>query len=480
MTDIAAKCIREQPRFRGIKKFENKVSLSSPVIHGDGIELIKKIFTPEDNESKLEKVGEWDAGKLEETGVQNTHRLEKEVACYVGMNYAVGLNSGTAAIHLAIKLAAEKIYGSAGGNFTLSGWGKGSVLLGHQVFCPDFAPISAVNPILYEGGDPIFIDVSPEDWCMDPEVLEIAFNRYPDVRIVIMSHIYGFPGQVKRIKEICREHEALLIEDASESFGAAIDGQNVGAFGDYSVLSFESSRIITGGCGGMLLTDDVYSAKKAAYWASFAKARAPWNQYEEPGYCYEMDDITAAIIRGQLRHLPEHITRKKEIYKRYLKKLDSSVICMNPVGEGVEPNYWMSCMLSESNIVFQETRSERDYTYTNLHGTAAPMEIYDALQAFGVQSSPVYKPMHMQPVFQNCDQVTLDGSRWIYQDFYQDDFWVRCNESKHIFEHGLCLPSNIRMTDKEQDRVIDIVNACFCGQNMERKIWESVNEDYGA
>ena len=216
----------------------------------------------------------------------------------------------------------------------------------------------------------------------------------------------------------------------------------------------------------MILTDDVYSAKKAAYWASLAKARAPWNQHEELGYHYAMDGMTAAMVRSQFRHLSEHIAKKKEIYDRYLEKLNGDVIYMNPIGEGTEPNYWMPCMLSESNIAFRETRSGRDYTYTNQHGAAAPMEIYDALEAFGAESCPAYKPMHMQPLFQHCDQITLDGSRWTYQDFYQDDFWVRCNESKHVFEHGLCLPSDIRMTREEQERVIGVVNACFCGCGM--------------
>lgn len=449
MTDVAAGCIRKQQRFLGIEKFDKKVALTSSMVYADGLENINEVLA-----------SGWTATE------EAVHGLETETAGYIGVRHAVALNSGTAAVHLALKLAAERLYGRSTGVSTLDSGGKGGALLGRRVFCPDFASVSLTTPVLYEGGEPVFIDASPEDWCMDPEVLEIAFSRYPDVKIVIMSHIYGFPGQIKRVKEICREHGALLIEDVSESLGAAVYGQKAGSFGDYSVLSFGRSRMITGGCGGMLLTDDVYSAKKAAYWASLAKARAPWNQHEELGYHYAMDGMTAAMIRSQVRHLSGYIARKKEIYDRYLEKLNRDVICMNPIGEGTEPNYWAPCMLSESNIAFQETRSGRDYTYTNQHGTAAPMEIYDALEAFGAESCPVYKPMHMQPLFQHCDQITLDGGRWTYQDFYQDDFWVRCNEGKHIFEHGLCLPSDVRMTREEQERVVEIVNACFCGCGM--------------
>lgn len=453
MTKVAAKCIREQPRFRGIKQFEKKVPLLSPMIHGDGAEYIKKVF---------------------ESG-ENGSRLEEEVAACIGAGYAVALNSVTAAIHLALKLAAEKIYGSASGISTPDGLGKGGALFGRRVFCPDFAASSTVNPVIYEGGEPVFIDASPEDWCMDPEVLAAAFDRYPDVKIVIMSHVYGFPGQIIKVKEICREYGAVLIEDASESLGATVNGRQTGSFGDYGVLGFGPDKIITGGSGGILLTNDAYSARKAKYWAAQAQAGVPWEQHEELGYSYRMDDITAAVIRGQLCYLPEHIASKREIYERYLEKLNGDVVFMNPVGEGTKPNYLISCMTSESNIVFQETRSARDYTYTDQHGTAAPMEIYDALQSFGAQGSPVYKPLHMQPVFQSYEQITLDGCWRAYQEFDKDDFWVRCDEGKRIFESGICLPSHIGMTNEEQDRVVEIVNACFCEKMMDRGICISAN-----
>ena len=340
-----------------------------------------------------------------------------------------------------------------------------------------------VNPVIYEGGEPVFIDASPENWGMDPEVLEIAFDKYPDVKIVIMAHLYGFPGQVQRICEICREHGALLIEDASESLGAKCwtgdgepDGQEgkwqlAGTFGDYGVLSFGKDKIITGGSGGMLLTKDYYSYKRAQSWASQAKAAAPWNQNEGLGFHYRMNDLTAGIIRAQFRHLEEHIARKKDIYIRYQKGFDENLMMMNPVGERTRPNYWISCMTVESNIAFRETRSEREYTYTSQHGTAAPMEILEALKAFGAESTPVCKPMHMQPFYWNYDQITLDGSRWSYENFYNDDFWIRCNESAQAFRNGICLPSDIRMTEEEQEQVMDIVLACFDKPELERGIW---------
>ena len=449
MTEVAAKCIREQPRFRGIKKFEKIIPLLSPVMHGDAAEYIKKAFASGEKSS----------------------RLEEEMAAYIGTGYAVALNSSAAAIHLALKLAAEKIYGSASGISTPDGLGKAGALFGRRVFCPDFAPAAAVNPVIYEGGEPVFIDASPEDWCMDPEALSIAFDRYPDVRIVIMSHVYGFPGQVVKVGEICREHGAVLIEDASWSLGATVDGRQTGSFGDYGILGFGPDKMIAGGSGGMLLTNHAYSASKARCWATQAQAVAPWEQHEELGYSYRMDDFTAAFVLGLLCCLPEHIARKKEIYDRYLENLNGDVIFLNPVGEGTKPNYLMSCMTSESNIIFQETRSGRDYTYTDQHGTAAPMEIYDALLSFGAQASPAYKPLHMQPMYQNYDQITLDGSFKMYQESSQDDFWVRCDEGKRIFESGLCLPSSIGMTDEEQERVIEIVNACFCERMMDRGIY---------
>lgn len=463
MTAAAAECIRKEPRFRGISRFDKRVPLISSVMYGD-----EKNYVEEALSSGFSG--------------ENIRELERETAEYIGVPYAVATNSGTAAVHMALRLAAEKAYGSVRSVRALIGAGKGGALRGQRVFCSDLTTSAMVNPVIYEGGEPVFIDASPEDWGMDPEVLEMAFEQYPDVKIVIMAHLYGYPGQVERIQEICKEHNALLIEDASESLGAKFwigegetdseDGEwrQAGSFGDYGILSFGKDKIITGGSGGVLLIKDYYSYRKAKNWASQAKAAAPWNQYEELGRHYEMSDLTAGIIRAQFQHLEEHIARKKAIYRRYQERFDEGLMLMNPIGIKTSPNYWISCMTVESSIVFKETRSEREYTYISQHGTAAPMEILDVLAAFGAESKPIWKPMHLQPVFWNYDQITLDGSKWTYENFYDDVFWIRCDEGVRAFNSGVCLPSDIRMTEEEQERVIEIVLACFDKPELERRI----------
>jgi len=462
-----ARRIREQPRFRGIFKdggcFEKRLLLASPNMHGDESGFMEKA---------------WETGFSGE----NITGLEQEIAEFIGIETAVAFSSGTAAVHAAVKLAAKQLYAGHVGNSVLNGPGRGGSLRGKRVFCSDFSSSAMVNPVIYEGGEPVFIDCSEEDWCMDPEVLDIAFKIYPDVRLVIMNHAYGFPGQIQEIQRICREHGALLIEDASESLGAKVwvggdsgkwgDGwRQTGSFGDYGILDFAEDKIITGSCGGMLLSNDLYDDGIARGWASGKKAGALWDQQDNPRGYYRMSDIAAGIIRGQFRHLNEHIARKRAIYKRYLAKLDGGLIGLNPAGVGTEPNYWRSCMTCESNIQFMETRSERSYTYTDQHGTAAPMEICDALEAFGAEGKPVYKPMSMQPIFKNNDQITLDGSRRACGRFCNDSFWVRSDVAREKFDRGLCLPCDIKMSQEEQDRVIDIVSACFNRSGMDRMIW---------
>lgn len=430
MTEVAARCIREQPRFRGIfegnGKFDEEIALVSPVVYGNERKFIEKSL-----ETRFSG--------------ENICELEKEIAEYIGVRNAVALKSGMDAACVAVKLAAEKAYGSTCQISDTDGFWERGALSGKRVFCSDFMPHTVVNSVIHEGGEPVFIDVSAEDWGMDPEVLEIAFQKYQDVKIVIMNHAYGFPGQIKEVKRICGEHGALLIEDASECIGAKTDGQQVGSFGNYSILDFGRDRIITGSSGGMLLANDHYTGNGCM-----------------------MSDVIAGVIRSQFIHLEEHIAKKKAIYSRYLKKFDGDFISMNPVREGTEPNYWVSCMTCDSNIQFRETRSGRDYTYTDQHGTASPMEIYDALTAFGAQSCPVYRPLSSYPAYKNYDQITLDGSKRSWK-FGDDGFWVRSNVSRDCFKRGLCLPSDIRMTEKEQNRVIDIVFACFSKIDLDRE-----------
>lgn len=435
--------------------------------------------------------------------------LGKEIARYVDKAYGVALSSGTAAMHLALKLAGERLYGSASGISTPEGLGRGGALYGKQVFCPDFAALESVAPVVYEGGEPVFIDCGDVDWSMDPEVLELAFRKYPEVRIVIMNHTYGFPGQAMKIKEVCHRHGALLIEDCSESLGAEVRtgegrlgtksesqrklemgqsrqgyGENgslqvmensalqkpdpaeilwhkAGSFGDYSVFDFGPGRIITGGTGGVLLTDDRYSAEKALYWAGGARASVPWDQHEELGYSYRMGDLAAAAARGQLIHLSENIEKKKAIYDRYACRLEGDLASMIPIGEGIRPNYWISCISVQSGIGFRETRGERDYTYVRQHGTAAPMEIIEAFEGILWKCRPLYKPLSLQPLFRNHEALTLDGCRRNYRYFYKDDYQVRCHRAKEYFEGGICLPSDADMTEEEQDKVSEVILNCF-------------------
>ena len=473
MTETHKKWIIEQPRFKGIfdtgkyknGRFEKGIPLASPIGRQHSRKFINEALDA--------------GGNGIQDGVQ-IGKFEKELAEYMGIPYAVALRSGEAALQLALKLAAEKLYGSSTGIYTPNGLGSGGALCGKKVFCPDLAASDMINPVVFEGGEPVFIDSSDRNWGMDPQVLELAFQKYPDVKLVILNHPYGFPGQVMEVRKLCFGHGALLIECAGEALGAAYwtgqgrpdttDGTwgKAGALGDYTVLDFGSDKIV-GPTGGALLTRNCYEAEKARYWASGAKAAVPWNQHEELGCSFLMGELDAASLRGQLLHIDETIEKKKKIYQRYYDGLDGHLAYVIPVEDGTRPNYWMTAMTCESNIQFMETRSDRDYTYQDIHGTAAPMEIYDALMAFHISSRPVYKPMSMQPVFRNNEHFTLDGPWRMYECFYNDTFWLRCDMARQYYESGICLPSDASMTEEEQDRVIDVVLACYNKADMDGK-----------
>lgn len=471
MTEVEKKRIREQARFRGIfsaetqreNQFEPSVPLASYIRCDESREFVEQAL---------------EAGC---DGTQ-TEKFEEELAEYMGFRHAVSVSSGEAALTLALRLAAEKLYGSSAGIMTPSGLGGRGALYGKRVFCPDLATVDMVNPVTFEGGEPVFIDSAAENWSMDPEVLELAFEKYPDVGIVVMNHAYGFPGDIMGIRKICFEHDALLIECAGEAVGAAYwAGEDApdagkgawakaGSMGDYAVLGFGPDRML-GPSGGALLARDFYEKQKAAYLASGAGAAVPWDQHEELGHSCRMGELEAAMLRGQLPHLDETMEKKKKIYGKYREKLDGAMACVIPVGEGTEPNYWITAMTSESNIQFVEARDDRRYVYKDVHGTAAPMEIYDVLSAFNAGSRPVCKPMSLQPVYRNHEHFTLDGAWRTYEGFYNDAFMLRCDRAREYYECGICLPSDAGMTEEEQDRIIGLIHACYDRADLNRAEW---------
>jgi dTDP-4-amino-4,6-dideoxygalactose transaminase len=295
---------------------------------------------------------------------------------------------------------------------------------------------------------------------MSPEALKKAFEIYPDVRLIVIAHLYGTPGKIKEIRKIADEHNALIVEDAAESFGATYEGVQTGSFGDYSVISFNGNKIITGSSGGMLLCDDEEDANKIRKWSTQSREDAPWYQHEELGYNYRMSNIIAGIVRGQLPYLIEHIAQKKAIYDRYKEGLMDLPITMNPVPDNTVPNYWLSCALIDKEAMCEHVRGEKTALYRQEAGKGCPTEILEALSAFKADGRPIWKPMHMQPIYRNNIFVTAAGiSRGRSNAYINEGKFV--DTSMDIFERGLCLPSDITMTEAEQDMVIEIVRRCF-------------------
>ncbi len=432
-------------RFEGIEPFDSKVWLSSPTMHGDEMEYVTKAYET----NWMSTVGE------------NINELEKSAATYIGVKHAVALSSGTAALHLAVKLAAERLYGSSSGVSTPDGLGTGGALYGRRVFCSDMTFDATVNPVVYEGGEPVFIDSEYETWNMDPASLERAFALYPDVRLVIIAHLYGVPGKIDEIKEICSRHGALMIEDAAESLGAVYKNRQTGTFGDYSCISFNGNKIITGSSGGMLLCENLADANKVRKWSTQSREAAPWYQHEEIGYNYRISNVIAGVVRGQWLHLEEHIRDKKRIYERYKKGLKGLPVRMNPFDETCSsPNYWLSCITIDREYMCETQKSEREVLYKSEHGKSCPSEILDALAFFMAEGRFIWKPMHLQPVYRNHAFVTKEGlgrgnsNAYIEGEEHPD-------VGADIFARGLCLPSDNKMTEEQQERIIEIVKRCF-------------------
>lgn len=432
-------------RFEGIIPSKKRILLASPTMHDNNeLTYIKEAY---------------DSGWMTTVG-NNINIIEKLAEDYLGCPYAVALNCGTAAIHLAVKLAAEKLYNSATGISTPDGKGYGGSLLGKRVFCSDLTFDATVNPIVYEGGEPVFIDSEYETWNMDPNALERAFKMYPDVRLVVLVHLYGTPAKIEEIKRICRKHNALLIEDAAESLGAEVGSRQTGSFGDYGIISFNGNKIITGSSGGMLLATDEYSANKARKWSTQSREASPWYEHEELGYNYRISNVIAGVIRGQWEYIDEHIKKKKAIYERYESGLKDLPVAMNPVDAVGASNYWLSCVLIDSDALSESTRSGRKAVYQIKHGKSCPSEILEVLNTFNIEGRPIWKPMHLQPIYRNNGFVTADGNGRGTSNAY-----IRNDENRDvagdIFERGLCLPSDNKMNVEQQEMVIDIIHRCF-------------------
>ncbi|MBR4024781.1 MAG: DegT/DnrJ/EryC1/StrS family aminotransferase [Firmicutes bacterium] len=380
---------------------------------------------------------------------KNINEVERLTAEKIGRKYAVGLSSGTSALHLAVKLCGEKLYGKpAAGHGCLEG---------HKVFASDLTFDATVNPIAYEGGEAVFIDSEYDTWNMDPIALEKAFEIYPDVRLVVLVHLYGTPSKIDEIIEICNKHGALLVEDAAESFGATYKGVQTGMFGTESVLSFNGNKIVTGSSGGVYLTDSQEEAQKVRKWSTQARENAPWYQHEELGYNYRMSNIVAGVVRGQMPYLEEHLAQKRAIYHRYKEGLADLPLKMNPYEEEYsEPNYWLSCLIIDKDAMCRQERGNMYSCYISEPGKSCPTEILEAMEAFNAEGRPIWKPMYMQPIYRKHEFVTAEG---MLKDGANapEVFSVDAD----IFERGLCLPSDNKMTPEEQDVIIDIIHRCF-------------------
>ena len=425
------------------KKFKNKIWLSSPTMHGKG-----KLYMNEAYETNwMSTVGE------------NINEVEKGICEEIGCKYAVALSSGTAALHLAMKLAGEIVYGKPE-------LGKGT-LSGKFVAASDMTFDATVNPVVYEGGIPVFIDTEYDTWNMDPKALEKAFEIYPQIKIVVIAHLYGTPGKIDELKAICDKHGAVIIEDAAESLGATYKGVQTGSFGTFNAISFNGNKIITGSSGGMLLTNDFEAANKVRKWSTQSRENVPWYQHEELGFNYRMSNLIAGVVRGQLPYLEEHIAQKKAIYERYKEGLKDLPVQMNPFdAEKSAPNYWLSCMIINKDAMCKQVRGEQDVIYISEHSKSCPTEILDAIASINAEGRPIWKPMHMQPIYRMNPFVVRDGSGRARTNAYIGRELVGKDGNPldigmDIFARGLCLPSDNKMTTEQQDIIIEVIRSCF-------------------
>lgn len=375
---------------------EKRIPLATPTMHEEEITYIREAF----EKNWIAPLG------------FNCDNFELETAAYLsGENnfpcYALCLASGTSSIHLAVKLAGVK---------------RGDVVL-----CSDMTFAATVNPVSYEGGVQVFVDSERDTWNMDPAALEKAFKKYPQAKAVVLAHLYGTPAKMDEILDVCNRYGAVLIEDAAEALASEYKGKKCGLFGKYGILSFNGNKLITTSGGGMLLTNNEADRKKALFWATQARENAPWYQHEEIGYNYRMSNVVAGIGRGQLKHVEEHRNLKEQIYMRYRDAFAGLPVTMNPYDSCMKPNFWLSCFTVDKA------------------SSVNPMEIMDVLAKHNVESRPIWKPMHMQPVFAGNDFISANDA---------------CVD-EDVFARGLCLPSDIKMSVEEQSYVIDVIKSCF-------------------
>ena len=369
---------------------EKRIFLASPHMSDEGYE---KMYVKE----------AFDTNWIAPLG-ENVNKFEEELAEYVGTKHAAALSAGTAAIHMAFKALDVK---------------KGDI-----VFCSDLTFSATANPITYQNATPVFIDSEKETWNMDPKALEKAFEKYPHPKAVIVVHLYGTPAKIEEIRKICEKHEVPLVEDSAESLGATYKGKQTGTFGKYGIYSFNGNKIITTSGGGMLISEDEEKIAKVRFWATQAREKARHYEHKEIGYNYRMSNIVAGIGRGQLKVLDLRIKQKTEIYNRYKEAFkDMTDIKMQPIPENTMPNHWLSV------ITIKEDSKVK------------PLDIMVALEKENIESRPVWKPMHMQPVFEKCDFIKVADEP----------------VSKELFETGVCLPSDTKMTKEEQDKIVNII-----------------------
>lgn len=395
----------------GLKPLEKRAWLSSPTMHGPELQYMTEAF----ESNWMSTVGE------------NIGVVESLITQRIGCGYAVALCSGTAALHLAVKLAGVK--------------------RGNRVFVSDMTFSATANAVMYEGGEPVFIDADRDTWNMDPAALERAFELYPAVKVVVIANLYGTPGKMTELCEIAHRHGAVVIEDAAESLGATYEGRQTGTFGDIAAISFNGNKIITGSCGGALLTNSKEAAHRVRKWSTQAREDAAWYQHEELGYNYRMSNVVAGVVRGQLPYLEEHMAQKRAIYERYREGLRGLPVTMNPYEAAkAEPNFWLSCLLIDEKAMCPQERGDLEARYEGQSGKSCPTEIIEALARYNAEARPIWKPMHLQPVFRDKAFISAGPGEDVGAD---------------IFRRGLCLPSDNKLTADRQERIMEIVRACF-------------------